>query len=76
MKRMVLCFALLLMSFSAFAQSYGPVRDLGYRNEFFITPSAFFDGTFALGYQRNFETFALSHAVHYVNGGLRVSFRR
>lgn len=60
MKRMVLCFALLLMSFSAFAQSYGPVRDLGYRNEFFITPSAFFDGTFALGYQRNFETFALS----------------
>lgn len=60
MKRMVLCFVLLLMSFGAFAQSYSPVRDLGYRNEFFITPSAFFDGTFALGYQRNFETFALS----------------
>ncbi len=58
MKKFLLCAILLLMAVGAKAQSSH--RNNWYRNEFFMAPAYFFDGTFAVGYQHNFSTFALS----------------
>lgn len=58
MKKIMFCAILLLMAINAQAQSFH--RNDWYRNEFYMAPAYFFDGTFAVGYQHNFSTFALS----------------
>ncbi|MFA5302133.1 MAG: hypothetical protein WC395_05555 [Bacteroidales bacterium] len=60
MKKLVLSLVLMLMVIGTYGQNYNPARESWYRNELFLEPTRFFEGTFALGYQRNFYNSALS----------------
>jgi len=60
MKKLVLSLVLMLMVVGAYGQNYNPARESWYRNELFLEPMRFFEGTFALGYQRNFYNSAFS----------------
>lgn len=69
MKKFTLCILLVALAipsvaqsntYGRYAQRYPSNHESWYRNEFFIAPAYFFDGTFALGYQHNFRTFGLS----------------
>jgi len=60
MKKLVLSLVLMIMVIGAYGQNYTPPRESWYQNELFLEPTRFFEGTFALGYQRNFYNSALS----------------
>lgn len=62
MKKVILCTAFLLLVTTAIAQSWNekPTRRSWYKNEFFLAPGYFFDGTFAIGYQYNAQLFSFS----------------
>ncbi len=60
MKKLVLSLVLMLMVVGAYGQNYNAVRESWYKNELFLEPTRFFEGTFALGYQRNFYNSAFS----------------
>ncbi|MDY0174387.1 MAG: hypothetical protein RBR62_04250 [Bacteroidales bacterium] len=60
MKKSLLTLLLLVLVTGAFGQSNKPAQKDWYRNEIFLEPIRFFEGTFALGYQRNFNHSAVS----------------
>ncbi|MDY0333030.1 MAG: hypothetical protein GX281_05990 [Bacteroidales bacterium] len=60
MKKSLLTLLLLVLVTGAFGQSNRSAQKDWYRNEMFLEPVRFFEGTFALGYQRNFYNSALS----------------
>ena len=60
MKKSLLTLLLLVLVTGAFGQSNKSIQKDWYRNEIFLEPFRFFEGTFALGYQRNFSHSAVS----------------
>lgn len=60
MKKVILSLLLLILTISAYGQDNRSANISWYRNELFLDPARFFEGTFALGYQRNFYNSALS----------------
>ncbi|MDD3522507.1 MAG: hypothetical protein PHC79_06100 [Bacteroidales bacterium] len=60
MKKLILSLLLMVLAYSAYGQENKSAIPYWYRNELFLEPARFFEGTFALGYQRNFYNSALS----------------
>jgi hypothetical protein len=60
MKKLILSVVLVMLVAGAYGQNYRSPQNDWYRNELFLNPMRFFDGTFALGYQRNFYNSAIS----------------
>ncbi|MFY9116195.1 MAG: hypothetical protein WBK97_06285 [Bacteroidales bacterium] len=60
MKKIVFTLLLISLITGAYSQNKKTNDNNWYRNEIFLEPIRFFEGTFALGYQRNFRHSAVS----------------
>jgi hypothetical protein len=60
MKKLILSLLLMILVTGAYGQISRSSHNDWYRNELFIEPARFFEGTFAIGYQRNFYNSAIS----------------